>query len=278
MTAQTLPLLFGVDIASVTTAPPSTAAPIPPVADVKYSVAGFSDHTSKRIAIYKSYSESMDEGWTRWMFDVNHIAFTSILDKDVHAGNLNSRFDVIVIPDEGMRQLVNGLGKDYPDSLQGGLGTQGGAAFASFVENGGTLLAFNNASEYVIDALKLPVKNVLQGVRGNDFYAPGSILAVELNKSSPITAKMTTSVPGVWFENGPAFEITDPSRAVAVASYPASGDPLLSGWLLGGAKLNGKAAMVDVTVGKGHAVLYGFRPQYRGQTMATQPLIWGAMR
>jgi hypothetical protein len=25
-------------------------------------------------------------------------------------------------------------------------------------------------------------------------------------------------------------------------------------------------------------MLYGFRPQYRGQTMATQPLIWGALR
>ncbi len=35
--------------------------------------------------------------------------------------------------------------------------------------------------------------------------------------------------------------------------------------------------MVDVTVGKGHAVLYGFRPQYRGQSMASQPLIWGAI-
>ena len=96
--------------------------------------------------------------------------------------------------------------------------------------------------------------------------APGAseFSAVELNRSSPIAARMTAPVPGVWFENGPAFEITDPSRAVAVVSYPASGDPLLSGWLLGGARLNGKAALVDVTVGKGHAVLYGFRPQYRG--------------
>jgi glutamine amidotransferase-like uncharacterized protein len=88
---------------------------------------------------------------------------------------------------------------------------------------------------------------------------------------------MTAPVPAVWFENGPAFEITDPARATAVLSYPASGDVLLSGWLLGGSRLNGKAALVDVTVGRGHAVLYGFRPQYRGQAMATEPLIWGAI-
>ena len=278
VTAQTLPLLFGVDIASLANAPPATAAPIPPVLEPAFTVAGLSGGSLRRIAIYKSYAETMDEGWTRWLFDVNQIAYTTVGDKDVRAGRLNDRFDVLILPDQGARAITQGLGANYPDSLQGGLGASGAGAITSFVENGGTLLAFNAASEYAIETLKLPVKNVLAGVRTNDFYAPGSILAVELKRDHPIASKMTASVPGVWFENGPAFEITDPARAVAVASYPASGDPLLSGWLLGGSKLNGKAALVDVTVGKGHAVLYGFRPQYRGQTMATQPLIWGAIR
>jgi hypothetical protein len=241
-------------------------------------VAGLSDRNTRRIAIYRSYAETMDEGWTRWLLDVNRIPYTSIVDKELRAGKLNDRFDVIVMPEQNAGAIAGGLRGAYPDSLLGGLGAPGAAAIVSFVENGGTLLAFNTASEYAIETLKLPVKNVLSGVRSNDFYAPGSILAVEVKRDHPFAAKMTAPVPGVWFENGPAFEITDPSRAVAVLSYPATGDPLLSGWLLGGSKLSGKVAMVDVTVGKGHAVLYGFRPQYRGQTMATQPLIWGAMK
>jgi hypothetical protein len=277
VTAQTLPLLFGIDIGSTGSAPSATAAPIPPQAEPVYTVAGFSDRTARRIAIYRSYAETMDEGWTRWLLDVNRIPYTSLVDKDVRAGRLNDRFDVIILPEQNAGAISGGLRGAYPDSL-GGLGAPGAAAIASFVENGGTLLAFNTASAYAIETLKLPVKNVLAGVRSNDFYAPGSILSVEIKRDHPFAAKMTAPVPGVWFENGPAFEITDPARAVAVVSYPAAGDPLLSGWLLGGSKLNGKAAMVDVTVGKGHAVLYGFRPQYRGQTMATQPLIWGAMK
>ncbi|MFI5245123.1 MAG: hypothetical protein ACHQQR_07860, partial [Gemmatimonadales bacterium] len=275
VTAQTLPLLFGVEIASVATAPVASAAPIVPMEEPKFTVPGLSDRNARRIGIYRSYNAPMDEGWTRWLFDVNRIPFTSLVDKDVRAGNLNARFDVIILPDQNAGQIAGGPRQAYPDSLLGGLGAAGAAALASFVENGGTLLAFNEASNYAIEALKLPVRNVLAGVRNTEFYAPGSILAVEVRRDYLIAARMTAPVPAVWFENGPAFEITDPARATAAVTYPASGDVLLSGWLLGGAKLNGKAAMVDVTVGKGHAVLYGFRPQYRGQSMATQPLIWG---
>ena len=277
VTAQTLPLLFGVDIASVGAAPVSSAAPIMPMEEPKYTVAGLSDRAAKRVGVYRSYSAPMDEGWTRWMFDVNRVPFTSLVDRDIRAGNLNAKFDVIVLPDQNAGQMTRGLRDTYPDSLVGGLGTAGAAALVAFVENGGTVLAFNEASNYAIETLKLPVKNVLAGVRNSDFYAPGSILAVDINHASPLASRMTATVPAVWFENGPAFEITDPSRATVVASYPASGDVLLSGWLLGGSKLNGKAAMVDVTVGKGHAVLYGFRPQYRGQSKASEPLIWAAI-
>lgn len=277
VTAHTLPLLFGVDVATIMTPVALSETVVPALDEPKYSVTGLTASNARRIGIYKSYAETMDEGWTRWMFDANHIAYTSLHDKDVRAGSLNDKFDVIILPDQNARAITTGVGANYPDSLKGGLGDEGAAALNKFVQNGGTILAFNAASGYAIDAFKLPVKNALTGVRNTDFYAPGSLLSVEVNKASPMAAGVTAPVPAIWFENSPAFEITDASKATAVVSYAASGDPLLSGWLLGGSKLNGKAAMVDASVGKGHVVIYGFRPQYRGQTMATQPLIWDAI-
>ena len=277
VTAHTLPLLFGVTVNAVTGTAPALGARTASVAEPRFTVTGLSGRSPKRIAIYRSYGASMDEGWTRWLFDVNHIPYRTVLDAEVRSGNLKSRYDVLILPDQNATQLRRGLGAPYPDSLRGGLGDAGTASIKTFVNDGGTLITFNDASEYAISALELPVKNALEGVKNTDFYAPGSLIAITLDKAHPVATRMTALTPAAWFEDSPAFEITDATRATAVASYPASGDPLLSGWLLGGSKLNGKAALVDISVGKGHVILFGFRPQYRGQSMNTQPLIWGAI-
>ena len=277
VTAHTLPLLFGVDAIPVYGDVAVSRAPIGAVAEPAYSVAGLTGNASRRIGIYRSYSASMDEGWTRWIFDSYKVPFTTVVDRDLRAGKLNDRFDVIILPDQGAAAIARGLGGNYPDSLRGGVGEDGARALNEFVENGGTLLAFNEASEYAIEALKLPVKNVLAGVRNTEFYAPGSLLGVTFDRANPIAAGHTATASAIWFEDSPAFEITDPARARAIATYQASGDPLLSGWLLGGDRLNGKAAMVEATAGKGKVVLYGFRPQYRGQAVSTLPLIWDAI-
>jgi len=277
VTAHTLPLLFGVDVQAVKTSTMQLGAVVKPVADPSYDVPGLSGTSRKRIAIYQSYSASMDEGWTRWVFDANRIPFTTVHDRDIRAGGLRAKFDAILLPDQPAAQLRRGLGAPYPDSLRGGLGDAGAAALKAFVTEGGALLAFNEASEYAIETLALPVTNVLANVRNTDFYAPGSMFAVEVNRAHPVAATYRAPTPAVWFEDSPTFAISDTTKATAVLRYQSAGDPLLSGWLLGGARLNGRAAMVDAAVGTGHVYLYGFRPQYRAQTNATWPLMWSAI-
>ncbi|MDQ2890503.1 MAG: hypothetical protein M3R65_08115 [Gemmatimonadota bacterium] len=277
VTAHTLPLLYGFDVSFVRDSVPVASTMLASVPPTPWIATGLTNNPSRRIAIFRNWAPSMDEGWTRWVFDQYHIPFTVITSKDIRAGNLGARFDAIVLPDQNARQIAGGARGAYPDSLKGGLGDDGAKQLAAFVDGGGTLVAFNEASNYAIDALSLPVKNVLAGLKPSDFYAPGSMFRAEFDRSNPLTTGMTAPEPAVWFESGPAFEITDPSRATIVARYPAQGDPLLSGWLLGAEHINGKAAMVDVKLGKGHVVLFGFRPQYRAQSMSTYPLVWNAL-
>jgi hypothetical protein len=277
--AHTLPLLYGFDVAFVPDPITVEATPLAPVRATPWVATGLSGSSARRIAIFANASPAMDEGWTRWVFDQYKIPFKVISARDIRAGGLAQKFDAIIIPDQNARQIQRGPNGNYPDSLKGGLGESGAAALGAFVDAGGTIVAFNDASNYAIESLELPVKNVLAGVRPNDFYAPGSLLKVEFDRGNVLTGGLTSPESAVWFEASPAFDVTDATRATVVARYPAtSTNPLLSGWLLGAPKLAGKAALVDVKRGKGHVVLFGFRPQYRGQSMSTLPLLWNALR
>src|SRR5262245_9809854 len=216
-----------------------------------------------RVAIYKNYQPSMDEGWTRWVFDQYRFPFKSLIDGEARAGNLRASYDAIILPDQSVSALTSGLqsgqggeaegderGGSYPAELTGGLGEPGIKSLRAFVEEGGTLIALNKASDFVIETLNLPVRNVLKGVAARDFYCPGSILRTHLDSSSPLTFGLEKESIS-WFENSPAFEVTDKTNARVIASYPESENPLLSGWILGDEKVRGKAAIVEIKVGQG---------------------------
>jgi hypothetical protein len=242
--------------------------------------SGFGELGGK-LALYKSHVPAMDEGWTRWVLEQEHYKYASLLDDEIRRGDLVSRYDTIIIPDQLRPAILNGHRKGMmPDEYTGGLGEQGVKALREFVEAGGTLVCLNRASDFAIEQFKLPVRDVVDGLPRTDFYVPGSILRVELDTSNPIAAGLPKESMA-WVENSPVFEIkSDPLalvRVKIVASYPKDRDPVLSGWLLGGDRVKGKAALVEVGLGKGRIILFGFRPQYRGQSLATYPLFFNAI-
>jgi hypothetical protein len=159
-----------------------------------------------------------------------------------------------------------------PEEYAGGLGAPGATALRAFVEAGGTLVALDSASAYAIEALSLPVKNALAGVDSKSFYCPGSILRVSVDARSPIAHGLPAELP-IWFEGSPAFE---PGTGRALARYTDE-DPLLSGFLLGAERLKGRAALVEVPLGRGKVVLFGFRPQYRAQSRVTYAALLNAL-
>jgi hypothetical protein len=221
----------------------------------------------------------MDEGWTRWVFDTWKVPYASIVDSTVRGGSLRARFDVIVLPDESPHGLLEGLPSPrYPAAYAGGLGSAGVDALRQFVQDGGTLVALNDASRFLIQTLLLPVRNVTEGVSDEEFYAPGSIFRLELDTSAAEARGMPPRSIA-WYEGGPAFDVLDSTQVRVIGRYPT--DPatlLLSGWVLHPERVAGRAALVEVKVGQGKAVLFGFRPQYRGQSLATFPLLFNSLQ
>src|SRR5215213_4770830 len=233
-----------------------------------------------RVGLYKSHVPSMDEGWTRWLFEQKRLGYGSLEDAEVRAGGLRAKYDTIVIPDQSPRSILEGYRKgSMPEELTGGLGKEGVKALREFVEQGGTLVTLNDASDFAIEQFGLPLRDATEGLKRTEFYCPGSILRTVLDTTHPV-AKGMPRESIAWVEDSPVFEIkSDPAALVRVkiiARYPDSGTPLLSGWLLGEEKIRGKAALVEVGLGSGRIYLFGFRPQYRGQSLATYPLLFNA--
>jgi hypothetical protein len=65
------------------------------------------------------------------------------------------------------------------------------------------------------------------------------------------------------------FTTLDGFTGAVLAKYPSDVSPLRSGFLNGAQYMQGFAAALDVKHDRGHIVLFGFQPQWRGQPTGT---------
>jgi|KBSSwiStaDraftv2_1062776.scaffolds.fasta_scaffold12897_2 hypothetical protein len=242
-----------------------------------------------RVAVYKPWTENIDEGWTRWLLDQYEFPYTSITDTDIRAGNLRGRFDAIILPNSSPDRLVSGYPADaVPAQYAGGMTAAGIDAIKTFVRTGGTLICLSQSSDLAIAAFELPIRDVAREA-DDRLFVPGSILKLEVDPSKPLAYGMEPhtaaffafssafdAIPARGSANGHGGDAVPAVGMDTVAHY-GSRDVLLSGWLEGEELIAGRAAVVQASVGTGHVVLLGFPVQHRGQSHATFRLLFNAI-
>lgn len=233
-----------------------------------------------RIGMYQPWTGgNMDEGWTRWVLEQYGFASTPLHNAEIRAGSLRETFDAIILADQSPQSIVNGYdGPAIRPEYRGGIGDEGVEALQAFVKAGGTLITLGAASDFAIENFPVPVKNLKDGLSRDEHFAPGTILRVDVDTSTPIGYGMAEETYG-FYNNSPFFSLTEafPSqRTTVVARYP-NADLVASGWLKGEELMAGRAAVVSVDLNPGRIVLFGLRPQHRAQTHATFPLLFNAL-
>jgi hypothetical protein len=246
-----------------------------------------------RVGLYKSWVPSMDEGWTRWVLKNYDVPVDTLHDADVRSGDL-SQYTSIILPDHYSTDLLlhGHEAGSMPEEYVGGLGLEGALILEKYVKQGGNIVAFDGASAFAIEQFGLPVRDVTEGVPNSDFFIPGSLIRTTVNTEHPLAYGMQETV-AASFQQSRAFKAvqqdrtgeggrediarSDPPPVQVVARY-AEDDLLMSGWALGAKKhIGGKAAMMSVGHGDGNVVLFGFRPQFRGQPRGTYKLMFNAL-
>ncbi len=233
---------------------------------------------SPRTALYQPWGGNMDEGWTRWLLEQNDFPFVSIHPEDLRTGNPSEKFDLIIFPDMGTQQIMNGqAGQNVPEQYRGGIDESGLKGLQGFIEGGGSVIAIGRSSTLLIDKFAAPYKDGLQGVRREDFFCPGSVLRVLVDSTQPIGYGLKEDLDS-YFTNSMVLEPVPSStlQATSVVRYP--NDKILrSGWLQGESYLAGKIAVAEVKLGKGRMVLMPLKVQQRAQPYATFKLLFNAI-
>ncbi len=233
-----------------------------------------------RVAVYSPWTGgNMDEGWTRWVLERYEFEPTSVDNETIRRGNLRQRFDVLILPDQLPREILDGYSAEtVRPEYRGGIGEPGVEAIARFIADGGTLLALGAASDLAIDRLPIPVRNLKRALRREQHYAPGTIVNVQADPSHPLSQGLAAET-FAFYTNSPFFAPIEgfTSYKTTVAARFAAVNVVASGWLQGEELMAGRAAVIAIDMNPGRVVLFGIRPQHRGQTHATFPLLFNAL-
>jgi hypothetical protein len=261
-----------------------------------------------RIALMHSWLETQNEGWVRFAFEQMGIPFTYISDQQLRKPNALDRFDVVVFPhvSGSVPTIVNGrpmigpaipwkktaaypnLGKwDETDDIRPGMGYDGLASLRRFLEKGGVLITTGNSSQLPI---AMGFNNSVSVNTTSQLNARGGIYRAQpVAIASPILYGYEKGSFPIYFNQSPVMSVTprdttaenlgiDPAivaaregqRAKVILRYHSTADSLLvSGLLVGGQELSGRAAVVDAPVGKGHVILFGIRPLWRWESQGS---------
>jgi len=257
-----------------------------------------------RIGLFDTYGGHMPTGWDQWILKEFEFPVQQVWGDRIEEGDLGRDFDVLVFhtglpgprdleraaqrrDEESLDMLADALPpfEDWSNLKARATrltGEKALPAIREFVEHGGTLIALGGECDKVIRHFGLPIKvgthvPTEDGERRTlreEYYVPGSLLAIEVDASHPIARGAPRELAAMVTGSSVIMQVTDPNARIDVVARYRASDTLLSGWLIGEDFLIGKQAVLCAHVGKGRVLLYGADVTYRGQPLGTFKLFF----
>jgi hypothetical protein len=260
-----------------------------------------------RIGLWDRYGGSMPSGHARWLFEQFELPFQVVYPREIDAGGLKAKFDVLVLYENAVPggRGGRGLGASLealfggrqdttliPQQFRGWLGSltqeRSLPKLKEFLDQGGRIVAIGPSSLALAGWLDLPITNHLtertptgataRPLPGEKFYVPGSLLEVAYDTTT-IAARGQDARGIVFFDNSATFRLLPEAslKGVKPVAWFENAAPLRSGWAWGQNYLDGGVAAVEVPVGKGMVFLYGPEVTFRAQPHGTFKLLFNGI-
>ena len=245
-----------------------------------------------RIGLWDQYGGAITSGWARFILEQFEFPYEVVYPPTLDAGNLISKFDVLILPDGATFARPNARTaprinpEDVPAEYRDRVGTLSVAKtipqLLEFLNAGGTILAIGSATDLGIQ-LQLPIANALVDSTGRSlprtkFYVPGSILTMRVDTTASLAEGLRPTTD-FYYDNAPAFRLLPAAdaRGVKRIVWIDTPTPLRSGWAWGQKYLSGVTEVLQSPVGKGMLVLYGPDPYFRSQPHGTFKLLFNGL-
>ena len=236
-----------------------------------------------RIGLYDQYGGLTSSGWTRWLFEHFEFPFEIVYPQTLDSGNLNRKYDVLVLTDDAFRKGASGGSQPPPSSIPIEYRTWLGRITADktvpqlkqFVQAGGSLVTIGSSTGLAA-LLGLPVSNPLAGLSREQFYVPGSLMRATVDSSKPLAFGMGPEAI-IFFDSSPVFKFDGDAQDVQRAAWFADRSTLASGWAWGQEHLEGATAVAEAKLGAGKVILLGPEVAFRGQAHGTFKFLFNAL-
>jgi hypothetical protein len=254
-----------------------------------------------RIGLFDQYGGLMTAGWNRWLFEQYEFPFELVYPKTLDAGDLRSKFDVLVFSDGAFRRGGAGRGGDMfgsrelkaeeiPEPYRAMIGRlteeKTIPQIQKFLAAGGSVVDVGSSTS-MAELLGVPLENHLTEI-GKDgkphplardkYYVPGSLLKVKINNNNPLAYGMPEEAD-VFFENSPVFNMLPEAslKHTEPVAWFNTAKPLDSGWAWGQQYLKGGVAVAEASVGEGKVIVLGPEVTFRGQPHGTFKLLFNGL-
>jgi hypothetical protein len=269
--------------------------------------------TVPRIAYIHTWNNTQDEGWVRYAFDYMGVPYTYMSDQKLADTKILDNYDVVIFPSAGTSSAAllaakPATGKPIPwkrsaktpnlgtpdstDDTRGSMGLDGVMALERFIARGGLFITEGATARLPLDlGFTFGAVSVAPA---DSLWARGSVFRAQIvDKTSPIAYGYDQDNVPVYYKQGSAlFNLGGGAgggggRGGAAPAGPAArvilrmnsniDSLLISGGMLHGDEMTGKAAVVDVPLGKGNIVMFGIRPMWRFETHGSFAFVLNAM-
>lgn len=236
-----------------------------------------------RIALWDTYGGSMPSGWTRFLFEKHGFNFELVFAPDLDKGNLNAKYDVIVLPSNAIIRPESNLPNNKPNNIPEPYASQWGSMtiektlpqLEQFIKNGGHIIAVGNSAKIAED-LKIGVTNHLVDAQGKPlkreiFYTPGSVLTAAIDINT-VSGKGYPQQIDLYFSNNNVYKINDPH--IKPILWFSSEKVLKSGWSWGEKYLKDGVIGFEKQIEKGKLTIFTPDITFRAQAHGTFKLLF----